>query len=133
MAMPTTPQVMVVLLVCHSELSLQPFCILYVWCLFWCLLSTFRFQVGCLIPLWAQLLGFAPLQPHGVYPWQAYVQPGYGHQSTPGMHRVTAPSSTFSRWGTSAIQSAVPQPSHLYGGAYSLGGLTVSHPIPLSS
>ena len=30
-----------------SELSLLLFCILYVWCLFWCLLSTFRCQVGC--------------------------------------------------------------------------------------
>ena len=25
---------------------------LYVWCPLWCLLSTFRFQVGCHIPLW---------------------------------------------------------------------------------
>ena len=28
------------------------FCILYVWCPFWCLLSTFRCQVGCCIHLW---------------------------------------------------------------------------------
>ena len=35
-----------------SELSLPPFCILYVWCPFWCLLSTFRCQVGCHIHLW---------------------------------------------------------------------------------
>ena len=34
----------------------------------------------------AQTLGFAPWQPFGVYPWQAYVQPGDGHWSTPGMH-----------------------------------------------
>ena len=46
----------------------------------------------------AQLLGFAPLQPIGVYPWQAYVQPGDGHWSTPGMHRVTDPSTTLGRW-----------------------------------
>ena len=38
-----------------------------------------------------QPLGYAPLQPFGVYPWQAYVQPGDGHWSTPGMHRVAAP------------------------------------------
>ena len=45
----------------------------------------------------AQLLGFAPLQPFGVYPWQAYVQSGDGHWSTPGMHRVAAPSTTLGR------------------------------------
>ena len=43
----------------------------------------------------AQPLGFAPLQPFGVYPWQAYVQPGDGHWSMPGMHRVAAPSTTL--------------------------------------
>ena len=41
-------------------------------------------------PMGAQPSGFAPLQPFGVYPWQAYVQPGDGHWSTPGMHRVAA-------------------------------------------
>ena len=30
-----------------SELSFHLFCILYVWCLFWCLLSTFRCHAGC--------------------------------------------------------------------------------------
>ena len=74
----------------------------------------------------SRTLGFAPLQPFGVYPWQAYVQPGDGHQSTPGMQRVAAPSTTLSRGEPSATPSAVPQPSHLYGGAYSLGGSAVS-------
>ena len=69
----------------------------------------------------AQLLGFAPLQPFGVYPWQAYVQPSDGHQSMPGLHRVAALSTTLSRGEPSATHSAVPHPSHLYGGAYSLG------------
>ena len=46
-------------------------------------------------PMGAQPLGFAPRQPFGVYPWQAYVQPGDGHQSTPGMHRVAAPSASL--------------------------------------
>ena len=45
----------------------------------------------------AQLLGLAPLQPFGVYLWQAYVQPGDGHQSMPGMHRAAAPSATLGR------------------------------------
>ena len=81
-------------------------------------------------PMRAQPLGFAPLQPFGVYPWQAYVQPGDGHHSTPGMHRVAAPSTTLSRGEPSHTQSAVPQPSHLYGGAYSLGGLAKCHLIP---
>ena len=46
-------------------------------------------------PMGAQPLGFAPLQPFGVYPWQAYVQPGDGHWSTPDMHRVASPSATL--------------------------------------
>ena len=45
----------------------------------------------------AQPLGFAPLQPFVVYPWQAYVQPGDGYQSMPGMHRVAAPSCILGR------------------------------------
>ena len=48
-------------------------------------------------PMGAQLLGFAPLQPFGVYPWQAYVQSGDGHWSTPGVHWVAAPSATLGR------------------------------------
>ena len=65
-----------------------------------------------------------------VYPWQAYVQPGDGHQSTPGMHRVAAPTATLGRVGPSATHSAVPQP---IGGVYSLGGSIESHLIPLPS
>ena len=49
------------------------------------------------------------------------------------MHRVAAPFTTLSRGKPSATQPAVPQPSHLYGGAYSFGGLAESHPIPLPS
>ena len=75
----------------------------------------------------AQPLGFAPLQPFGVYPWQAYVQPGGGHQSAPGLHRVAAPAATLGRVEPSATHSAVPQP---IGGVYSLGGSTESHLIP---
>ena len=48
-------------------------------------------------PMGAQLLGFAPLQPFGIYPWQAYVEPGDGHWSTPGIHRVAALSATLGR------------------------------------
>ena len=61
------------------------------------------------------------------------MQPGDGHWSTPGMQRVAAPSGTLSKGEPSATQSAVPQPSHLYGGAYSLGGSAESHLIPLPS
>ena len=78
-------------------------------------------------PMGAQPLGFAPWQPFGVYPWQAYVQPGDGHQSTPGMHRVAAPTATLGRVEPSATHSAVPQP---IGGVYSLGGSIESHLIP---
>ena len=105
-------------------------------CLMSVLVFAFYFQVPCWMPyppLGAQLLGSAPFQPLGVYPWHAYVQPGDGHQPTPGMHRVAAPSTTLSGGALccSVAQSAVPQPSHLYGGAYSFGGLAESHPIPL--
>ena len=48
-------------------------------------------------PMGPQPLGFAPLQPFGAYPWQAYVQPGNGHWPTPGMHRVAAPSTALNR------------------------------------
>ena len=61
------------------------------------------------------------------------MQPGDGHWSMPGMHRVAVPSATLGRGEPSATQSAVPQPSHLYGGAYSLGGSLESHSIPLPS
>ena len=64
------------------------------------LVSVFYFQVPSWMPyshMGAQLLGFAPLQPFGVCPCQAYVQPGDGHWSTPGMHRVAASSTTLSR------------------------------------
>ena len=45
------------------------------------------------LPMKAQLLEFAPLQLFGVYPWQAYVQPGDGHWFMPGM----PPSATLCR------------------------------------
>ena len=84
-------------------------------------------------PMGTQQLGFALFQCFGAYSWQAYVQPGDGHWPTPGMHRVAAPSTTLSRGESSAAPSAVLQPSHLYGGAYSFGGLAESHPIPMLS
>ena len=114
----------------------EPPTILYIICLVSILVSAFYFQVPSWMlysPMGAQPLGFAPLQPFGVYPWHAYVQPGDGHQSMPDMHRVDAPSTTLNRGEPSATQSAVPQPSHLYSGAYSLGGLAECHPIPLPS
>ena len=64
-------------------------------------------------PMGAQPLGFAPLQPFGVYPWQAFVQPGDGHWSTPGMHRVTAPSATLGRGSLLLLISLFS--SHLVG------------------
>ena len=55
----------------------------------------------------AQLFGFSLLQSFGAYPWQAYVQPGDGHQPTSGMHRVAAPSTALSRGEPPTTQSAV--------------------------
>ena len=51
------------------------------------------------------------------FPWQAYVQPDDGHWPTLGMHRGAAPSTSLGRGEHSATQSAITQPSHLYGGA----------------
>ena len=110
----------------------EPPSILYIICLVSVLVSAFYFQVPCwmlFLPLGAQPLGFAPLQPFGAYPWQAYVQLGDGHGPPPGMHRVASPSTTLSRREPSATQSAVSRPSHLYGEAYIFGGLA-ELPIP---
>ena len=68
------------------------------WCLLWCMLSAFRCHAACHI----HLLGLNHwdlhhLQPLGAYPWQAYVQPGNGHQSASGMHQVASPSTALSR------------------------------------
>ena len=115
---------------------LEPPTILYIICFVSVLVSAFHFQVPCWMqypPFGAQPFGFAPLQPVGVYPWQLYVQPGDGHWPTPGMHRVVAPSTILSRGESYAAPSAVPQPSHLYGGTYSFGGLAESHLIPMPS
>ena len=58
------------------------------------------------------------------------MQPGDVYQLTPGMHRIAAPSTILSRGDPSASHSAVPQPSHLYGGPYNFGDLAESHLIP---
>ena len=113
----------------------EPPTILCIICLVSVLVSAFYFQVPCWMP-------YPPLELNhwvctiaslGVYPWQAYVQPGDGHWPTPSMHRVAAPSTTLSRKRLMLLHLLVPQLSHLYGGAYSFGGLAESHPIPSPS
>ena len=42
-------------------------------------------------------IGVCTPAPPGIYLWKAYVQPGDGHQPTPSMHGVAAPSTTLSR------------------------------------
>ena len=81
-------------------------------------------------PMGAQPLGFAPLQPFGVYPWQAYVQPGDGHQSTPGMYRVTAPSTTLSGGSLLLLSCSLTIPSIWVHIAF---GAQQNHLIPLPS
>ena len=59
----------------------EPPTILYIICLVSVLVSAFYFQVPCWMPyspMGAQPLGFVPLQHFGIYPWQAYMQPGDG-------------------------------------------------------
>ena len=41
-------------------------------------------------------IGVCTIATPGAYPLQVYVQPGNGHQPTPGMHRVAAPSTALS-------------------------------------
>ena len=52
------------------------------------------------------------------------MQPGDGHWSMPGMHRVAGPSATFGRGEPSATHSAVLQPSHLFGWGIQPWGLS---------
>ena len=97
----------------------EPPTVLYIICLVSILVSAFYFQVPHWMPyspMGHQPLGFAPLQPLGIYPWQAYVQPGDGHQSTPGMHRVAAPSTTLSRGNLLLLSLLFPShPIHMVG------------------
>ena len=56
------------------------------WCLLQCFFSAFRFPCGCHVhQCRVQPLGFALLQPYGVYLLQAYVLPGDGLWPTPGV------------------------------------------------
>ena len=58
----------------------EPPTILFIICLVSFLVSAFYFHVPSWLlysPMGTQPLGFAPLQPFGVYLWQAYVQPYY--------------------------------------------------------
>ena len=111
----------------------EPPTILYIICLVSILVSAFYFQVPSWMPycpVEAQLLGLASLQPFGFYPW-------HGHMCN--MVMVIGPRLVCIEWllpplpwvggSLQLLLSAVPQPSHLYGGAYSLGGLAECHPI----
>ena len=80
----------------------------------------------------AQPLEFAPLQPFGAYPCQAYVWPGDGHQLTPGMHRVAAPSGVLSRGSLMLLSQLFPSHLNDMVGHTALGAWQ-SHRIPLPS
>ena len=62
------------------------------------LLFVFCFKVwlSCL-PVGAQPLGFLSLQSFRIYPWQAYLPPGYGPWPMQGVHWVAAPPTALSR------------------------------------
>ena len=112
----------------------EPATILYIICLVSVPVSAFYFQVPYWMsysPLGVQPLGFALLQPL---------------EFTCGRHMcnllIISPCQVCTEWllpslpwvgEPSAAQLAVLQPSHLYGGAYSFGGLAESHLIPPSS
>ena len=91
-------------------LSLPLFCILYVWCLFWCLLSTFRCPAGCHIHLWG-------LNHWGLY-CLAYV-PQYQANSSPIVCAVLA----LDSWNyclASLIKRKWNPRCHLVAGEYSI-------------
>ena len=105
-------------------------------CIFICLesvlVSAFYFKVLSLMPyspMGDQPFRFAPLQPFGVYPWQASVQPGDGHWSTPGMHRVAAPSTTLGRGILQLLSQLFPNHPIFMVGHTALGAQQ-SHLIP---
>ena len=98
--------------------------ILYYICLVSVLVYAFCFQVPCCMsysPMGAQPLGFASLQPFGAYPWEAYVQHGDGHQPTPGMHRVAASSTVFSRGSLMLLNQLFPSHPKYMAGHTALG------------
>ena len=78
-----------------------------------------------------QLFGFAPLQPFRLYPWQTYVQPGDGHWSTPGMHRVTDPSATLGRGSLLVLIPLFPNHS-IYLVGHTALGLSGESPDPFA-
>ena len=93
----------------------EPSTTLYVICLVLVLVYAFCFQVPYWMPyspMEAQPLGFAPLQPFRVYPQQAYVQPDDGHWSTPGVHRVAAPSTALRRRSLLSLNQLSPSHSN---------------------
>ena len=110
----------------------EPPTILYIICLVTILVSALYFPVPSWMPyspVGAQPLGFAPLPPFGGYTWQTYVQPGDGHLSMPGMHRVAAPSATLGRGSLLLLSWLFPNHPIYMVGAYSLGGSAESpHP-----
>ena len=111
-----------------SELSLSLIHYVKCSCLFQCLLSAFRFLIWLQCsPTGAQLLRFAMPQHYGVYPWQAYVPPGDDLWPMSGMHWVAATSTALSSGVLHTNHLAVFKPFHVYGGAYSSGGLAESH------
>ena len=84
----------------------------------------FCFQVfmwlPCL-PMGAQPLGFASVQPFGVYLWQAYVPPGNDLLPMAGVYKVAAPPTTSSRVEHHTTHVAVSQPFQQYDRTYSFG------------
>ena len=77
-------------------------------------------------------IGICTLQPLGVYPWQAYVLPCDGHWSTPGVHRVAAPSTTLSRGALCCSVCCTPAIPSIWWGIQ-LWGLGRELPNPLPS
>ena len=114
----------------------EPPTILYIISLVSVLVSAVYFQVPCWMPyspMGPQPFGFAPLQPLGVYPWQAYVQPGDGHWPIPGMHRVAAPSTMLSRENLMVLNQLFPSHPIYMVGQTALGawqGVTQSVCLP---
>ena len=78
-------------------------------------------------------IGVCTLATLGAYSWQAYMQPGDGHWSTLGMHRVAASSTTLSRGSLLLLNQLFPSHPIYMVGHMAFGVLAESHLVLLPS
>ena len=103
------------------------------WCLLWCLLSDFRFLCGCPIYQWGSTIGIFNTTALLSIPVAGICASWWLSLAHIRNALSGCPPTALSKEELHATYSAVPQPFHQYGKAYSFGDLAKSHPIPQSS